>query len=125
MTCGDISQCGLNRIRVLFCTGTASLCSCTFILCVSSGCLQKHLRMQEIALACRLPCVYLVDSGGANLPRQADVFPDRDHFGRIFYNQVIPSVELIATGPYMACRGCFCTSSISRRDTRVHYLGLP
>jgi len=43
--------------------------------------------MQEIALACRLPCVYLVDSGGANLPRQADVFPDRDHFGRIFYNQ--------------------------------------
>lgn len=48
---------------------------------------KKHLRMQEIAQACRLPCVYLVDSGGANLPRQADVFPDRDHFGRIFYNQ--------------------------------------
>ena len=38
---------------------------------------------------CRLPCVYFVDSGGANLPRQADVFPDRDHFGRIFYNQVM------------------------------------
>ena len=45
---------------------------------------QKHLRLQEIAEACRLPCVYFVDSGGANLPRQADVFPDRDHFGRIF-----------------------------------------
>lgn len=48
---------------------------------------QKHLRMQEVAERCRLPCVYLVDSGGANLPRQADVFPDRDHFGRIFFNQ--------------------------------------
>lgn len=51
--------------------------------------LQKHLRLQEVAQRCRLPCVYLVDSGGANLPRQADVFPDRDHFGRIFYNQVL------------------------------------
>lgn len=48
---------------------------------------KKHLRLQEVASSCRLPCVYLVDSGGANLPRQADVFPDRDHFGRIFYNQ--------------------------------------
>ncbi|XP_063853332.1 LOW QUALITY PROTEIN: methylcrotonoyl-CoA carboxylase beta chain, mitochondrial-like [Scylla paramamosain] len=48
---------------------------------------KKHLRAQEVALENRLPCVYLVDSGGANLPRQADVFPDRDHFGRIFFNQ--------------------------------------
>ena len=48
---------------------------------------KKHLRAQEIAQACRLPCVYLVDSGGANLPNQDEVFPDRDHFGRIFYNQ--------------------------------------
>ncbi len=48
---------------------------------------QKHLRLQEVAEQCGLPCVYFVDSGGANLPRQADVFPDRDHFGRIFYNQ--------------------------------------
>ena len=48
---------------------------------------KKHLRAQEIALQNRLPCIYLVDSGGANLPRQDDVFPDRDHFGRIFYNQ--------------------------------------
>ena len=48
---------------------------------------KKHLRAQEIALENRLPCVYLVDSGGAHLPRQDEVFPDRDHFGRIFYNQ--------------------------------------
>ena len=48
---------------------------------------KKHLRAQEIALADRLPCIYLVDSGGAYLPLQDEVFPDRDHFGRIFYNQ--------------------------------------
>ena len=54
---------------------------------------KKHLRAQEIARECRLPCVYLVDSGGANLPRQDQVFPDRDHFGRIFYNQARMSAE--------------------------------
>src|SRR5580700_3055801 len=48
---------------------------------------KKHLRAQEIAEQNHLPCIYLVDSGGAFLPLQADVFPDRDHFGRIFYNQ--------------------------------------
>ncbi|MCU1523306.1 MAG: methylcrotonoyl-CoA carboxylase, partial [Microbacteriaceae bacterium] len=48
---------------------------------------KKHLRAQEIALENRLPCIYLVDSGGAYLPMQDEVFPDRDHFGRIFYNQ--------------------------------------
>src|SRR5258705_6887587 len=48
---------------------------------------KKHVRAQEIALENRLPCVYLVDSGGAFLPLQSEVFPDRDHFGRIFYNQ--------------------------------------
>ena len=48
---------------------------------------KKHLRAQEIARANRLPCIYLVDSGGANLPHQTEVFPDRDHFGRIFFNQ--------------------------------------
>ncbi|OXA37290.1 methylcrotonoyl-CoA carboxylase beta chain, mitochondrial [Folsomia candida] len=48
---------------------------------------KKHLRSQEIAMENRLPCIYLVDSGGANLPRQAEVFPDREHFGKIFYNQ--------------------------------------
>jgi propionyl-CoA carboxylase len=52
---------------------------------------KKHLRAQEIALDNRLPCVYLVDSGGAFLPLQSEVFPDRDHFGRIFYNQAIMS----------------------------------
>ncbi|RWR92571.1 methylcrotonoyl-CoA carboxylase beta chain, mitochondrial [Cinnamomum micranthum f. kanehirae] len=62
---------------------------------------KKHLRAQEIASQCKLPCIYLVDSGGANLPRQADVFPDRDNFGRIFYNQAqmsadgIPQIALV------------------------------
>jgi 3-methylcrotonyl-CoA carboxylase beta subunit len=57
---------------------------------------KKHLRAQEIARENRLPCVYLVDSGGANLPHQADVFPDREHFGRIFFNQAQMSAEGIA-----------------------------
>ncbi len=62
---------------------------------------KKHLRAQEIAEQNRLPCVYLVDSGGANLPSQDDVFPDRDHFGRIFYNQAnmsargIPQIAVV------------------------------
>src|SRR6266566_453744 len=62
---------------------------------------KKHLRAQEIAEQNQLPCIYLVDSGGAFLPLQADVFPDRDHFGRIFYNQArmsaaaIPQVALV------------------------------
>eukprot|EP01018_Ginkgo_biloba_P039033 Gb_34404 [translate_table: standard] len=62
---------------------------------------KKHLRAQEIAFRCKLPCIYLVDSGGANLPRQAEVFPDRDNFGRIFYNQAqmsaagIPQIALV------------------------------
>ncbi|MFC3713863.1 carboxyl transferase domain-containing protein [Sphingoaurantiacus capsulatus] len=57
---------------------------------------KKHLRAQEIAQQNRLPCLYLVDSGGANLPRQDEVFPDRDHFGRIFYNQATMSSQAIA-----------------------------
>jgi 3-methylcrotonyl-CoA carboxylase beta subunit len=57
---------------------------------------KKHLRAQEIAAENRLPCVYLVDSGGANLPNQDEVFPDRDHFGRIFYNQANMSARGIA-----------------------------
>ena len=60
---------------------------------------KKHLRAQEIALQNRLPCVYLVDSGGANLPHQAEVFPDRDHFGRIFYNQAQMSAEASPRSP--------------------------
>ena len=57
---------------------------------------KKHLRAQEIARQNRLPCIYLVDSGGAFLPRQDEVFPDRDHFGRIFYNQATMSAKGIA-----------------------------
>jgi 3-methylcrotonyl-CoA carboxylase beta subunit len=68
---------------------------------------KKHTRAQEIAAQNRLPCIYLVDSGGANLPHQADVFPDRDHFGRIFYNQArmsgqgIPQISVVM-GPCTA-----------------------
>nr|XP_009774083.1 PREDICTED: methylcrotonoyl-CoA carboxylase beta chain, mitochondrial isoform X1 [Nicotiana sylvestris]XP_016458523.1 PREDICTED: methylcrotonoyl-CoA carboxylase beta chain, mitochondrial-like [Nicotiana tabacum] len=54
---------------------------------------KKHLRAQEIAAQCKLPCIYLVDSGGAFLPKQADVFPDKENFGRIFYNQAVMSSE--------------------------------
>jgi 3-methylcrotonyl-CoA carboxylase beta subunit len=54
---------------------------------------KKHLRAQEVAKENNLPCIYLVDSGGANLPRQADVFPEKDHFGRIFFNQANLSAE--------------------------------
>ena len=57
---------------------------------------KKHLRAQEIARENRLPCLYLVDSGGANLPHQTEVFPDREHFGRIFYNQATLSAAGIA-----------------------------
>lgn len=57
---------------------------------------KKHVRAQEIAAENRLPCVYLVDSGGANLPNQDDVFPDRDHFGRIFFNQATMSAAGVA-----------------------------
>ncbi|HEY7418973.1 MAG TPA: carboxyl transferase domain-containing protein, partial [Ktedonobacteraceae bacterium] len=56
---------------------------------------KKHLRAQEIAEQNHLPCIYLVDSGGAYLPLQAEVFPDRDHFGRIFYNQARMSSQRI------------------------------
>ncbi|KAH0727426.1 hypothetical protein KY290_003155 [Solanum tuberosum] len=54
---------------------------------------KKHLRAQEIAAQCKLPCIYLVDSGGAFLPKQAEVFPDKENFGRIFYNQAVMSSE--------------------------------
>jgi 3-methylcrotonyl-CoA carboxylase beta subunit len=68
---------------------------------------KKHLRAQEIAQANRLPCIYLVDSGGANLPHQAEVFPDRDHFGRIFFNQATMSAAGI---PQIACVMGSCTA---------------
>jgi 3-methylcrotonyl-CoA carboxylase beta subunit len=69
--------------------------------------IKKHLRAQEIAEANHLPCIYLVDSGGANLPHQAEVFPDRDHFGRIFFNQANMSAKGIAQ---VACVMGSCTA---------------
>jgi 3-methylcrotonyl-CoA carboxylase beta subunit len=68
---------------------------------------KKHLRAQEIAQQNRLPCLYLVDSGGANLPNQDEVFPDREHFGRIFYNQANMSAQGIAQ---IACVMGSCTA---------------
>lgn len=68
---------------------------------------KKHLRAQEIARKNRLPCIYLVDSGGANLPSQDEVFPDRDHFGRIFYNQATLSAQGI---PQIAAVMGSCTA---------------
>ncbi|WP_432284477.1 carboxyl transferase domain-containing protein [Aminobacter sp. BA135] len=68
---------------------------------------KKHLRAQEIALQNNLPCIYLVDSGGANLPNQDEVFPDRDHFGRIFFNQANMSASGI---PQIACVMGSCTA---------------
>ncbi len=68
---------------------------------------KKHLRAQEIAEQNRLPCIYLVDSGGANLPHQDEVFPDRDHFGRIFFNQAVMSSKGI---PQIACVMGSCTA---------------
>jgi 3-methylcrotonyl-CoA carboxylase beta subunit len=68
---------------------------------------KKHLRAQEVALQNRLPCIYLVDSGGAFLPRQDEVFPDREHFGRIFFNQATMSAQGIAQ---VACVMGSCTA---------------
>jgi 3-methylcrotonyl-CoA carboxylase beta subunit len=68
---------------------------------------KKHLRAQEIAEQNRLPCIYLVDSGGANLPHQSEVFPDREHFGRIFFNQANMSAKGI---PQIACVMGSCTA---------------
>lgn len=68
---------------------------------------KKHLRAQEIAQRCQLPCVYLVDSGGANLPHQSDVFPDKEHFGRIFFNQARMSAKGI---PQVAVVMGLCTA---------------
>src|SRR3984893_18344861 len=68
---------------------------------------KKHLRAQTIARENTLPCIYLVDSGGANLPYQAEVFPDQDHFGRIFFNQAQMSAEGI---PQIACVMGSCTA---------------
>ena len=68
---------------------------------------KKHLRAQEVALENHLPCIYLVDSGGANLPHQSEIFPDREHFGRIFYNQANMSAKAI---PQIAAVMGSCTA---------------
>jgi len=94
---------------------------------------KKHLRAQEIALENRLPCIYLVDSGGAFLPRQDDVFPDREHFGRIFYNQAqmsalgIPQLAVVmgsctAGGAYVPA---MCDEAIIVREQGTIFLGGP
>jgi acetyl-CoA carboxylase carboxyltransferase component len=94
---------------------------------------KKHLRAQEIALENHLPCVYLVDSGGAFLPLQAEVFPDREHFGRIFYNQArmsavgIPQVAVVlgsctAGGAYVPA---MCDETVIVRGQGTIFLGGP
>jgi 3-methylcrotonyl-CoA carboxylase beta subunit len=94
---------------------------------------KKHLRAQEVALENELPCVYLVDSGGAFLPRQDEVFPDREHFGRIFYNQAqmssraIPQLAVVmgsctAGGAYVPA---MCDESIIVREQGTIFLGGP
>jgi len=94
---------------------------------------KKHLRAQEVAMENRLPCVYLVDSGGAFLPLQDEVFPDKEHFGRIFYNQArmsglgIPQVAVVmgsctAGGAYVPA---MCDESIIVKDHGTIFLGGP
>ncbi|PWY56419.1 methylcrotonoyl-CoA carboxylase [Legionella qingyii] len=94
---------------------------------------KKHLRAQEIALANHLPCIYLVDSGGAYLPHQDEVFPDRDHFGRIFYNQAqmsaqnIPQIAVVmgsctAGGAYVPA---MADESIMVKNQATIFLGGP
>jgi acetyl-CoA carboxylase carboxyltransferase component len=94
---------------------------------------KKHLRAQEVAAQNRLPCLYLVDSGGAFLPLQAEVFPDRDHFGRIFFNQArmsaagIPQIAVVmgpctAGGAYVPA---MCDEAVIVKGTGTIYLGGP
>jgi 3-methylcrotonyl-CoA carboxylase beta subunit len=94
---------------------------------------KKHLRAQEVARENRLPCIYLVDSGGANLPNQAEIFPDREHFGRIFYNQAtmsamgIPQIAVVmgsctAGGAYVPAMS---DESIIVRNQGTIFLGGP
>jgi 3-methylcrotonyl-CoA carboxylase beta subunit len=98
-------------------TGVGRVSGCTCVVIANDATVKggtyypltvkKHLRAQEIALENRLPCIYLVDSGGAHLPSQDEVFPDRDHFGRIFYNQAAMSAAGIAQ---IACVMGSCTA---------------
>lgn len=95
---------------------------------------KKHLRAQEIAAQSRMPCIYLVDSGGANLPRQDEVFPDRDHFGRIFYQQAnmsaqgIPQISVVmgsctAGGAYVPAMSDECI--MVRNQATIFLAGPP
>jgi len=94
---------------------------------------KKHLRAQEVAMENHLPCIYLVDSGGANLPNQAEIFPDRNHFGQIFYNQAnmsaigIPQIAVVmgsctAGGAYVPAMS---DESIIVRNQGTIFLGGP
>src|SRR5512145_2029906 len=107
---GDIHGAGLI-------TGVGRICGAECVIVCNDATIKggtyfpmtvkKHLRAQEIARENRLPCLYLVDSGGANLPNQTEVFPDREHFGRIFYNQATLSALGI---PQIACVMGSCTA---------------
>ncbi len=133
---GDISSAGLI-------TGIGRVCGrYVMIVCndatIKGGTyypmtVKKHLRAQEIAAQNRLPCIYLVDSGGANLPNQDEVFPDREHFGRIFYNQAnmssegLPQVAVVmgsctAGGAYMPAMS---DETIIVREQGTIFLGGP
>jgi 3-methylcrotonyl-CoA carboxylase beta subunit len=94
---------------------------------------KKHLRAQEVAMQNRLPCLYLVDSGGANLPNQDEIFPDRDHFGRIFFNQAnmsaqgIPQIASVmgsctAGGAYVPA---MCDEAVIVKEQGTIFLGGP
>jgi acetyl-CoA carboxylase carboxyltransferase component len=124
--------CGIGRVRGLECMIVANDAT------VKGGTyypvtVKKHLRAQQIALDNRLPCVYLVDSGGAFLPLQADVFPDREHFGRIFFNQAtlsargIPQIAAVlgsctAGGAYVPA---MADEAVIVRGTGTIFLGGP
>ena len=124
--------CGIGRIHGIECMVVANDAT------VKGGTyypltVKKHLRAQEIAAQNHLPCVYLVDSGGAFLPRQEEVFPDRDHFGRIFYNQAqlsargIPQIAAVlgsctAGGAYVPA---MCDEAIIVRNQGTIFLGGP
>ena len=124
--------CGIGRIRGIECVVVANDAT------VKGGTyfpmtVKKHLRAQEIARENRLPCVYLVDSGGAYLPLQDEVFPDKEHFGRIFYNQArmsadnIPQVAVVmgsctAGGAYVPAMS---DESIIVREQGTIFLGGP
>ncbi|MFC7290609.1 carboxyl transferase domain-containing protein [Hirschia litorea] len=98
--------CGVGRVsgrQVMIVANDATVKGGTYFPLTA----KKHLRAQEIAEENHLPCIYLVDSGGANLPHQSEVFPDRDHFGRVFFNQANMSAKGI---PQIACVMGSCTA---------------